>query len=302
MNGVKLALRILSVPLFVVGSFGVFLYCANDDTLSIDEYTISSSKLPSGYHKKIVQISDFHNHQLTYKNGTNLLDTIDSLSPDIIVSTGDLVDDHTTDDDLLRLNTLFSHLSIYPTYSVGGNHEGNIKDQTIVTKTNKILSDSGVIAVDGVDLDKKVYQGISKKVDANLTISGLADPSYTGNDKAFFMENFGNVDEQLTTLSKNLDSSSFNLLLTHRPDNFKKSQVYDFDLTLAGHTHGGQVKIGDWHVLSWGIPYPSYLEGEYKGDNKERTLIVSRGLGSSYNAPVRFNCRAQLVVINLEGK
>lgn len=88
------------------------------------------------------------------------------------------------------------------------------------------------------------------------------------------------------------------ILLSHRPDGARLAEAPRFGLTLAGHTHGGQVVIPGWgaplkHNRIGGgyVAGPLALEGG-------RWLITSRGLGTS-ELPIRFWCRPELVRIIL---
>jgi predicted MPP superfamily phosphohydrolase len=73
------------------------------------------------------------------------------------------------------------------------------------------------------------------------------------------------------------------------------------DLTLAGHTHGGQVifpGIGS-RGLSLAGPFLSYTHGLYKAEqNPEVRMYLSRGLGTIV-APVRLFCKPEIVEITL---
>ena len=78
-----------------------------------------------------------------------------------------------------------------------------------------------------------------------------------------------------------------------------KSRNYSFDLGLAGHTHGGIVrlpKLGALYSAEEGL-FPEYGGGVYTLDNKA-TLIVSRGLGDSGKWP-RINNVPELSVIDI---
>ncbi len=84
------------------------------------------------------------------------------------------------------------------------------------------------------------------------------------------------------------------LLLCHHPEYFAPLvQGLDIDLTLAGHAHGGQVRIGSQGIYSPGQGlFPKLTSGFYFDDK----LFISRGMTNSACAPRRW-CPCELVVI-----
>lgn len=94
--------------------------------------------------------------------------------------------------------------------------------------------------------------------------------------------------------------SAATLLLNHQPD-FFPSMTLPVDLTLSGHTHGGQVRLPYWGVLETSSGYGErYLEGwAPPPDARFGKAYVSRGLGVSF-LPIRWNCPAEMAVFDLE--
>ena len=90
---------------------------------------------------------------------------------------------------------------------------------------------------------------------------------------------------------RSADTGQLRILLSHSPDQFGWARRWDFDLVLAGHTHGGQIclpVIGPMVCPSWyGVHYAS---GTFY---RHPTLMhVSRGV--SGETPIRLNCRPEL--------
>ncbi|MBW1860238.1 MAG: metallophosphoesterase, partial [Deltaproteobacteria bacterium] len=94
----------------------------------------------------------------------------------------------------------------------------------------------------------------------------------------------------------------FNLLLSHRPGIFRISQDWKVALTLAGHTHGGQVilpGIGERGFSLAGF-FVTYTHGLYESEKEpEVRMYVNRGIGTII-APVRLFCRPEIVEITLK--
>jgi predicted MPP superfamily phosphohydrolase len=116
-----------------------------------------------------------------------------------------------------------------------------------------------------------------------IVIAGLDDP-ITGHD---------NMKLAMTRVSRR-DAC---ILVAHSPDIVQNLGNWDIDLVLAGHTHGGQVRLPIIGALY--IPYASldHQQGWYDVPHDVR-LHVSRGLGWSW-LPVRFLCRPTIDIITL---
>jgi uncharacterized protein len=87
------------------------------------------------------------------------------------------------------------------------------------------------------------------------------------------------------------DGSQLRILLSHSPDQFAWARRWDFDLMLAGHTHGGQIRL----PIVGPVVCPSRHGVKYAGGTfySYPTLMhVSRGI--SAEAPIRLNCRPEL--------
>ncbi|MEX3008290.1 metallophosphoesterase [Hoeflea sp. TYP-13] len=127
---------------------------------------------------------------------------------------------------------------------------------------------------------------------ARFWLAGLGDQLAIPNGRGWYR----GVDDMPGTLAQIGDEQSPAILLAHEPDIFP--EVPDrFDLTLSGHTHGGQV-----HLPYFGAPIvPSrygqrFAYGHITENNRQ--LIVSGGLGCSI-LPVRFGVPPEITVIDL---
>jgi predicted MPP superfamily phosphohydrolase len=87
----------------------------------------------------------------------------------------------------------------------------------------------------------------------------------------------------------------FTLLMSHRPDAFPYAAEQGIDLTLAGHTHGGQVGFGGRSLLENAFPN-SYLWGKYTLGSSH--LYTSCGVGHWF--PFRLGCSTEAPVIVLK--
>ena len=93
------------------------------------------------------------------------------------------------------------------------------------------------------------------------------------------------------------DPSLFTLALVHHPHAFDALADAGADLTLAGHTHGGQLMLtpqGFPHPVGGGLLF-RYIWGEYR--RGDAALYVTSGAGNWF--PVRINAPAEIVQIRL---
>jgi len=232
---------------------------------------------------KIVQISDLHN-KMFGENQSKLLSKIRSLSPDIIIVTGDLVDRRDFDLDT-AMHFINGAVEIAPTYFVSGNHEAWSGKYPQITHQ---LIKAGVYIMDDTELELS-------KGNSSIQILGLSDPDFL---TTAYSEgsNTGRLEEQLKQFSEN---EEFTVLLSHRPELFDLYQDNNMDLIFSGHAHGGQFRlpfVGGLVAPDQGL-FPQYTSGRY---NKESsTMFVSRGLGNSI-IPIRIFNRPEIVAVTLK--
>ena len=240
-------------------------------TIRTEEITITTPRIPAAIGRVcIVQISDVHAGQIVREARIReILRVVAAASPDLLVSTGDLVDGHQRH--FKGLEPLF--LGIKPplgTFAVTGNHEYYVGLQSAV----KFTQDAGFTVL----TDQNAMIG------DYLTITGLADPGRATRDPA--RETVER--ELLATAGKN----RFILLLKHRPDLVADS-LGKFDLQLSGHVHKGQ--IFPFNALTW-LAYPLHTGLTDLGNGSR--LYVSRGTGV-WGPPIRFLAPPEVTIINL---
>ncbi len=95
--------------------------------------------------------------------------------------------------------------------------------------------------------------------------------------------------------TKNVPPGAFTIALFHSPAAFHRLAGF-VNLVLAGHTHGGQVRIPFVRPFWLPVGCDGFVEGWY--EEKGSQLFVSRGIGMTY-MPVRFLCRPEVAFITL---
>ena len=247
---------------------------------TVNFYQETSDKISANI--RIAVISDIHNREYGEKNEA-LISDLQALKPDLILFLGDLV---IRDDDDYRpmLNLVAASTGIAPCYGILGNHES----ERIYFGNDKALPEKFENA--GLKLLRNSRELVRIGEDT-VQLIGLEGTSYG------FEQYGGRAFMEKTEI----DPSSYCILMTHIPILFEPQlSEYDFDLGLAGHVHGGIVRLPFISGLfsdEEGF-FPKFSAGQYILD-KQQTLIISAGLGDSKPFPPRVNNTPELVVIDI---
>ena len=285
----KLGLGLASLPFFSL-NFGMIW---GKNNIKVLKYTLFFDDLPSSFDGfQLTQISDIHAGNITsIDNLEHTVKLINSQNSNVIFFTGDLVNNEAKE--LIPwINTLSKLKSKDGVYSILGNHDyGDYRSwSSVKEKTDNFNT-------------IKQYQ---KDMGFNLLIN---DSVYIkrGNQKIAIVgvENWGNGFRKYGDLSKaseKIKSEDFKILLSHDPTHWQKKVVDGIDnyqLTLSGHTHGGQFGIEIPGYIKWSpvsFRY-KYWAGIYK--EKNRYLNVNRGLGTTA-VPGRLGVWPEITVITLK--
>ncbi len=190
---------------------------------------------------------------------------------DGILLAGDLVDrhDHRTNGYDNALRVLEEAPRMAPTFYSIGNHERKFKARAAYWPQ---VEASGVMVLDDTF---RAFGGI--------VIGGLTSRK-------------GGPD--VSWLAQMAAREEFTLLLCHHPEYFRHVAPFAIDLTLAGHAHGGQVRIGKQGLYSPGQGIlPRLTSGFYHEDR----LLVSRGVTNATWAP-RIRCDTEVILLTLAPK
>lgn len=275
---------IISLIVILLLFCGFYLYFQNT-ALQVTKFLIVDSKIAKSFNNyRIIQLSDFHN--TTSKKLTNqLVEEITKEEPDIIVITGDLIDSRRTNVDA-AIDFLGKIKDIAPIYYISGNHESRISEYETLKKE---MNDLGINL-----LDNEVIE-IQKKDDI-INLIGIDDPSFSNTIE---VDDSEIIEDQIKSI--NYGENFYTILLSHRPEAFKTYVNENINLIFSGHAHGGQIRlpfIGGIFVPNQGF-FPKYTSGKY--EEKNTSMIVSRGIGNSL-FPFRINNRPELIVVELKNK
>ncbi len=299
----------------LAGIFACILVCAAGvvaligmnyiDNLTFEEdfYQVGNGKIAGNL--RIIQLSDLHASSFGTDNST-LIERITLLKPDIIVTTGDMVDKH---DSVQSVVALYEKLAeIAPVYAAYGNNEDDIVYGLRMTRDelDHLTDGDPANLIKSDDTLRASLEAVGVKVllneQATLTVGENTVDIYgvlTTNPSAFWEYCGESYDSFL-----NEDTGNFKVLLCHEPYVFETfGDGYWGDLVLCGHTHGGIVRLpylGGLYERKNGL-FPekkqedTYIAGKY--DLSGKTLIVNRGL--SNKGIIRISNQPELVVIDI---
>lgn len=222
---------------------------------------------------RIVQISDVHlSPFLQVREFARVVDMANETKANIAVVTGDLITagGDPLDDALREVARLKSDAGIFGCH---GNHEIYARATGYATVQGKKL---------GIEFLRNQAQSL-RFGNANLNLAGV---DYQRMRLPY-----------LPDADKLVQPDQVNVLLSHNPDVFTVSKDLGFDLTLSGHTHGGQINVEILHenlnVARFVTPYTSGLYTE-----KGQSVFVSTGIGT-VGVPVRFGAPPEVALIRL---
>lgn len=241
----------------------------------LEKVTIDTNKLAAGSSIRVLQISDVHNKRSMNSN-KQLIRLTQQTQPDIVLLTGDLIDYKTKNlDNVYAL--VEGIIDISPrVYFVTGNHEwrGGMAEELMIG-----LAERGVTILD----NKNEFINIR-----NLSINLCGVSDWTS----------GQLD--MDKALHGVEDSIYTIMLAHDPWIIYDYKDYVPDLTLSGHTHGGQVRlpyIGALFAPGQNL-FPELDKGFYNLENN-KFLYIDSGVGTSI-LPIRFLNRSQVSIITIE--
>lgn len=228
-------------------------------TLDPETWQVSSDRLPPAFEGlRVTLLTDLHgasfgpDHQL-------LLQAVADQRPDLIAISGDLADERTAKETLPALLTGLAEIA--PTYYVTGNHEWVRED------TEDLLQE---IAGCGVTVLRNDYL-LLERDGQTIVLAGTEDPNA--------YRDMETPEALVARIRAEVPGDPYILMLYHRNNSLALWSQLGVDLVLAGHGHGGVIRL-PWVGGLLGVDrrfFPKDCEGLYH--DGRTTLAVSRGLG-----------------------
>ena len=254
---------VLFIIILIIGSGLLYSRFIATKGLKVKEYKVVNSKITDSYHGlKIIHLTDIHyGSTVNEKELNNIVDKVNEIKPDIVVITGDLIDERLSYDKDIIINCLSRIEAKLGKYAVSGNHDIPLDDY------NYIIKESGFTS-----LDNK-YELIYSKSNEPIIISGIG---YGDEDIGIKTEQF---DKYISELKTDDIKPIYSILLVHEPDTVDNLDLNKYDLILAGHSHAGQVRLPIIGKLYTPQGAKKYYDEYYKINNTD--LYISSGLGTS---------------------
>jgi hypothetical protein len=253
--------------------------CYEPFDLQVTKISVPGPALLPDRPLRIVQLTDIHVERITRRE-RELLARIEALQPDLIALTGDYVNIDYNREPRARADTkavLAQLHAPYGVYAVSGTTAVDLPGTL-----DDLFAGTEVIFLQDEARRLDLAQG-------PLYLVGVSNFE-AGRDKAMMLE-----------LAAQIPPEAYAILLYHEPKLPEAAAEAGIDLYLAGHTHGGQVRLPLWGPLirleRFGL---HYVKGQFTFGGL--TLYVSRGLGmEGLSLPrMRLLCPPEIVVVDIE--
>ena len=251
--------KILITFLIIISLILIYARFIEPRFLKTNEIKITSEKIDDTFHGlKIVHFSDLHyGMTVDFKYMERLVNEINILKPDVVLFTGDLIEDgyKLKKNEKEKLIKYLSDInSTYGKYAIIGNHDYFNEDfQSIITNS-------------GFTYLNNSYDIIYKE-DNSILIYGVDDAIYSTPVYDLLNES-------------ELKNTDYKIMMIHEPDVVEEiAYNYDVDLIVAGHSHNKQVNIP--FIKAFWLPYmgQKYYDSYYNINNTD--IYVSNGIGTS---------------------
>lgn len=250
--------------------------------VAVTRYQLQTEKNIGADPLRIVQISDSHIGSTFDGEGfARHMKTVQELEPDVVVITGDYVDDDSLRVDMERCGEALGSLkTTYGVYYVYGNHDRGYfqyrdfswqdMEENLEKNGVRILKDEAVM------------------LEENVCLIGREDRSVPGR------MNMAELMEEAKKLTGTDSGDLYTIVLDHQPCDFDAQAAAGVDLVLCGHTHGG-------HMFPGGIT--GELSGAYDKNyglevRDNTTFIVNSGI-SGWTIPFKTGAASEIGVIEV---
>ena len=277
-----ISLKLIFIFSIIIITFLSYTTYISTVKISVREYRITDSKIPASFNGiKILHFSDLHyGSTMREENMKEIKRIINEIKPDIIVYTGDLINNQykISNEEKDKISKYFSELhSTLGKYAVLGDEDNT--DITTILKQgdfNTLNNDYDLIYQD--DNQPIMIVGISSLLSKNNNI----EQAYS-----YFTQ-------------ENSNSNIYTIALIHEPD--MANEIVDShdntDLIMAGHSHNGTIRTPFKHLPLERKKGAKTFNQDYYELNDTK-LFISGGLGTSGTLSIRLFCRPSINLYRL---
>jgi hypothetical protein len=269
---------------FVVSGYGVLL---ERRRFEVEHFSIEITGLPPALSSfTVVQLTDIHvGPFMPAEQLVDYVKAVNGLQPDLIALTGDFIAG--ADEEVKPCaETLAVLKARYGIFACLGNHDisagmgAKLTELFAARGIQMLVNDAATVDVGG----------------SRLTVLGIDDLGQ------------GDPDLRRALSAAQKDPGEVKILLSHRPEIFHSAAQEGIDLVVAGHYHGGQIKLFPQpNGLSIARFLTPFAEGVFRfsgsadeapENRRARSLFVGRGIGIT-GLPIRINCPPQIAHLTL---
>lgn len=280
------------VVLLVVILFFFFIYIPNKK-FKVVSYKVYADNIPESFHRcRFVLLSDLHNN-IFGKDNSILIEAIRLQNPDYIVIAGDMLVGNVSHDYKIAIDLIGALAKDYIIYYGNGNHEHrlSLNIETKDTIYNPFVQELEKLGVRLLVNEREFI----KRGNSTISITGLQIDADFYKKKGRPIMDSDYLEKCIGVNNPNL----YQILIAHNPVYFKEYKRWGANLVLAGHLHGGIIRIpGIGGLISPQYKFfPKYDGGIF--NEEKSTMIISRGLGM-HTLKIRLFNKPELVVFELK--
>lgn len=258
-------LKFIIIILLLMFSLLIYSRFISTSGLKVKEYKIVNENISDNISGlKIVHLSDIHYGRIIDdKRLESIVEKINLIKPDIVVITGDLIDNDTKldEDDKKTLIDCLSKINVSTNkYAIRGNHDYTFNEwEEIISSSNFVNLDNNYNYIYINNYEPILITGLSSLLDS---------------------ENVINRYEKINdNISNDNINTIFNILLVHETDFVDTIDISNYNLILGGHSHNGQVRLPFIGPIILPSESKKYYDEYYKLGNTH--FYISSGLGTS---------------------
>jgi len=293
---------VILAALFVV-LFSLVIYTLYDNgRIVVENVTVTHKQVPASFDGyKILQISDLHGRKFGEENA-NLVEAIDSIEYDMILLTGDYMENPESGDywDIIDLLGDIKNNNVPVFYILG--------ESDYTPKNSNKLSDDWNMCINPKEKTELMKRFEDMGIQFVYPISTIEK-----NGEVIYLTGIDYVEKTFDEVEFDVDKH-FSICITHKPINYDvnarlaevnktKLNEVDYDLSISGHTHAGQIRLpilGAVYVEDEGVfPQESSTSGLHS-DGQGRFNYISPGLGADGFLGFRFYNPPTLSLITLK--